>query len=148
MLAHKASEEGVAVAEIIAKGFGEMNYNTVPFIIYTWPEIAWVGLGEEELKQKGIEYNVGKSIFRSNARSKAMNESDGQIKILSDKRTDKILGVYIVGPNASELISEAVIAMEFGASAEDIARSIHGHPTLSEIMKEAAMDVGKWAIHA
>ena len=148
MLAHKASEEGIAVAEIIANNYGHVNYNAIPWIIYTWPEIAWIGLGEEELQEKNIEYKVGISIFKSNARAKAMNEIEGHVKVLSDKRTDKILGLYIIGPRASDMIAEAVIAIEFGASAEDIARSVHAHPTLSEVVKEASMDVDKWAIHS
>ncbi len=148
MLAHKASEEGVAVAEIIAGKHGHVNYLAIPWIIYTWPEIAWIGYGEEELKEKGVEYEVGKSIFRSNARSKAMNEVDGQVKIIADKKSDKVLGIYIIGPRASDMIAEAAIGAEFGASAEDLARAMHAHPTLSEIIKEAAMDVGKWALHA
>ena len=148
MLAHKASEEGVAVAEFIAGGHGHVNYESIPWIIYTWPEIAWVGYGEEELKEKGIQYKVGKSIFKSNGRAKAMNETEGQVKILADQKTDKVLGLYIIGPRASDMISEAAIAFEFGASAEDLARSMHAHPTLSEIVKEAAMDVDQWAIHS
>ena len=147
MLAHKAEEEGIAVAEIIAGQKGHVNYAACPYIVYVWPEVAWVGLGEEELKAKGIDYKVGKSLFKSNARSKAMNEPDGQVKILADKKTDKILGIYIIGPRASDMIAEAVIAMEFGASSEDIARSFHAHPTLSETIKEAAMSVDKWSIH-
>ena len=148
MLAHKASEEGVAVAELIAGGYGHVNYSSIPWIIYTWPEIAWVGYGEEELKEKGIEYKVGRSIFRSNGRAKAMNEAEGQVKVLADKKTDKVLGLYIIGPRASDMIAEAAIGAEFGSSAEDLARSMHAHPTLSEIIKEAAMDVDKWAIHS
>ena len=148
MLAHKASEEGIAVAEIIAGNYGHVNYNAIPWVIYTWPEVAWVGYGEEELKKKKIEYNVGRSIFKANARSKAMNETEGQVKILSEKKTDKILGLYIIGARASDMVAEAVIATEFGASAEDIARSVHAHPTLSEIIKEAAMDTDDRAIHS
>ena len=148
MLAHKASEEGVAVAELIAGGYGHVNYSSIPWIIYTWPEIAWVGYGEEELKEKGIEYKVGRSIFKSNGRAKAMNEAEGQVKVLADKKTDKVLGLYIIGPRASDMIAEAAIGAEFGSSAEDLARSMHAHPTLSEIIKEAAMDVDKWAIHS
>ena len=148
MLAHKASEEGLAVAEIIAGGHGHVNYAAIPWIIYTWPEIAWVGYGEEELKEKGIEYKIGKSVFKSNGRAKAMNETVGQVKILADQKTDKILGLYIIGARASDMIAEAAIGAEFGASAEDLARSMHAHPTLSEIIKEAAMDVDNWAIHA
>ena len=141
MLAHKASEEGVAVAEIIACNYGHVNYRAIPWVIYTWPEIAWVGLGEEELNKKGTSYKVGRAAFKSNGRAKAMNEAQGQVKVLSDKITDRILGLYIIGPRASDMIAEAVIATEFGASSEDIARSAHAHPTLSEVIKEASMDV-------
>ncbi len=148
MLAHKAEEEGVMVAEIIAGKKGHVNYKALPYIVYTWPEFAWVGQSEEELQKAGIEYRTGKFLFRPNGRAKAMNEPDGQVKFIADKRTDTILGVFIVGPNASELIAEAVVAMEFGASAEDIARSFHAHPTLSEAVKEAALDVDKRSIHS
>ena len=147
MLAHKAEEEGVMVAENLAGKPGHVNYNAVPFIVYTWPEIAWVGRSEEQLKKEGIECSTGKYLFRPNGRAKAMEESEGLVKIMADRTTDTILGVSIVGPFASEMISEAVIAMEFGASAEDIARSFHAHPTLSEVMREAAMDVEKRSIH-
>ncbi|TGN19911.1 dihydrolipoyl dehydrogenase [Leptospira idonii] len=149
MLAHKAEDEGIAVAELIAGKSGHVNYRAIPSIVYTWPEVAWVGLGEEELKSQGIDYKVGKSLFKANARAKAMNEPDGQVKVLSDKKTDKLLGVYIVGPRASDMIAEVAVAFEFGASAEDIARSTHAHPTLSEILREAAMDAdAKWSIHS
>ncbi|TGL45180.1 dihydrolipoyl dehydrogenase [Leptospira perdikensis] len=149
MLAHKAEDEGIAVAELICGKYGHVNYKAIPSIVYTWPEVAWVGLGEEELKAKGIEYKVGKYMFKPNARAKAMNETDGQVKVIADKKTDKLLGVYIVGPRASDMIAEAAIAFEFGASAEDIARSTHAHPTLSEVLREAAMDAdAKWSIHS
>ncbi len=148
MLAHKAEEEGVMVAENLAGKSGHVNYDTVPWVVYTWPEIAWVGKGEEQLKKEGIEYRTGKFLFRPNGRAKAMGQGDGQIKILADKRTDTVLGVAIVGPNGSELLAEAVIAMEFGASSEDIARTFHAHPTLSEVMKEAALDVDKRSLHS
>jgi dihydrolipoamide dehydrogenase len=148
MLAHKAEDEGIALAEKLAGKYGHVNYEAIPWIVYTWPEIAWVGKGEEELKAQGIEYKVGKYMFKPNARAKAMNETEGQVKILADKKTDKLLGVYIVGARASDMIAEAAIAFEFGASAEDIARSTHAHPTLSEIIREAAMDVDKWSIHS
>jgi dihydrolipoamide dehydrogenase len=148
MLAHKAEDEGIALAEKLAGKYGHVNYNAIPWIVYTWPEIAWVGKGEEELKAEGVEYKVGKYMFKPNARAKAMNETEGQVKILADKKTDKLLGVYIVGARASDMIAEAAIAFEFGASAEDIARSTHAHPTLSEIIREAAMDVDKWSIHS
>ncbi len=145
MLAHKAEEEGVAVAEILAGLPGHVNYDTVPNVIYTWPELASVGLTEEQLKEKGVEYKAGSFPFIANGRAKAMGATDGQIKILADAKTDKVLGVHILGPRASDVLSEAVIAMEFGASSEDIARSFHSHPTLSEVMREAALNVDKRA---
>jgi len=148
MLAHKAEDEGIAVAEIIAGQKGHVNYEAIPWIVYTWPEVAWVGYGEEELKEKGIEYKVGKAIFKSNGRAKAMNEAEGQVKVLADKKTDRLLGVYIIGPRASDMIVEAAVAFEFGSSAEDLARTCHAHPTLSEIVREAAMAVDKWSIHS
>lgn len=148
MLAHKAEDEGIAVAEIIAGQKGHVNYNAIPYIVYTWPEFAWVGLGEEELKEKKIEYKVGKSLFKANGRTKAMNESDGQVKVLADRKTDKVLGIYIIGPRASDMIAEAGVAFEFGASAEDLARTCHAHPTLSEVLREAAMAVDSWSIHS
>jgi dihydrolipoamide dehydrogenase len=147
MLAHKAMEEGVAVAELIAGQAGHVNYEAIPSVVYTHPEVAWVGLGEEELKAKGIEYNVGRSFFKPNGRAKAMMEADGQLKILADKKTDRILGAFCVGAQASQLIAELTLAMEFGASAEDVARTCHAHPTLSEIVKDAAESAGGWAIH-
>ena len=148
MLAHKAEEEGIAVAEIIASGHGHVNYTAIPSIVYTWPEVAWVGKGEEELKAEGIPYKTGKAYFKSNGRARAMNESEGMVKILAHKETDKLLGFYIMGPRASDMIAEAVIAFEFGAYAEDIARSVHAHPTLSEVVMEAAMDTDNWSIHS
>ncbi|MEQ9365081.1 MAG: dihydrolipoyl dehydrogenase [Leptospirales bacterium] len=147
MLAHRAEEEGVKIAEILAGKPGHVNYDAVPWVVYTWPEIAWVGKSEDQLKEEGLAYNTGKYMFKANGRAKAMNEVDGMVKFIADKRTDKILGAFIVGPNASEMIAEAAIAVEFGASAEDIGRSFHAHPTLSEIVKEAALDVNKEAIH-
>jgi dihydrolipoamide dehydrogenase len=141
MLAHKAEEEGVAVMETIAGRKGHVNYHTVPSIIYTWPELASVGFTEEQLKEQGTEYKAGKFPFTPNGRAKAMGFTDGFVKVLADKRTDRVLGVHIVGPRASDMISEAVVAMEFGGSAEDIARSFHAHPTLSEVMREAALAV-------
>lgn len=147
MLAHKAEEEGVMVAEILAGKAGHVNYDCVPFVVYTWPEIAWVGKTEEQLKAEGIEYNAGKFFFKANGRARAMNQVDGQIKVLADRRTDRILGVHIVGPNASELLGEAVVAMEFGGAAEDLGRSFHSHPTLSEALKEAALDVNRESLH-
>ena len=147
MLAHKASEEGVAVAERIVGQPGHMNYQIIPWVIYTWPEIAWVGLTEEELQNTGIDYKVGTYHFAANSRARAMGDSAGLVKILADSRSDRILGIHILGPNASELISEAVLAMEFDASSEDIARTIHAHPSLSEAIHEAALSVDNRAIH-
>ncbi len=141
MLAHKAEEEGVAVAEIIATGHGHVNYETVPWVIYTWPELAWVGQTEEQVKASGRKCKAGQFPFKANGRAKAMGFTDGVCKIVADAETDRVLGVHIVGPRASDMIAEAVIAMEFGASSEDIARSFHAHPTLSEIMREAALAV-------
>jgi dihydrolipoamide dehydrogenase len=145
MLAHKAEEEGVALAELLAGGSGHVNYHTVPWVIYTWPEVAGVGYSEEELKAKAIEYNAGSFPFSANARAKALGMTEGRVKILADKKTDEVLGVHIVGPRASDMIAEAVVAMEFSASSEDIARSFHAHPTLSEVMREAALAVDKRA---
>lgn len=145
MLAHKAEEEGVAVAEILAGKPGHVNYLAVPSVIYTWPELASVGYTEEDLKEKNISYNAGKFPFTANGRAKSLGCTDGQVKILADKETDQILGVHILGPRASDMIAEAVVAIEFGASAEDIARSFHAHPSLSEAMREAALDVSKSA---
>jgi dihydrolipoamide dehydrogenase len=136
------------VAENLAGKKGHVNYEALPWVIYTWPEIAWVGKSEEALKAQGVEVKTGRFMFKPNGRAKAMNEADGQVKFIADARTDKILGVFILGPNASELVAEAAIAMEFGASAEDIARSFHAHPTLAEVMKEAAMDVDKRSLHS
>lgn len=148
MLAHKASEEGIMVADLIAGKVAEVNYETVPWVIYTAPEIAWVGKSEQALKQAGIPYKVGTFPFSANGRAKALNSVAGQVKMLAHKDTDEILGVHIVGPMASELIAEAVLAMEYRASAEDIQRTIHAHPTLSEVMHEAALSVDGRAIHA
>ena len=143
MLAHKAEEEGVAVAERIAGQHGHVNFNTVPWVIYTSPEIAWVGESEQELKARGAEYKAGTFPFLANGRARALGDTTGMVKFLADAKTDEILGVHIVGPMASELIAEAVVAMEFKASAEDIARICHAHPSLSEAMKEAALAVDK-----
>jgi len=147
MLAHKGSEEGVAVAEIIAGQGAQISHNTVPWIMYTDPEIAWVGQTEQSLKKKGTDYRVGMFPMAATGRALAMGASAGFIKMIADAETDRILGVHAISHNASELIAEAVLAMEFDASAEDIARTVHAHPTLSEAMHEAAMDVGGWAIH-
>lgn len=143
MLAHKAEEEGVAVAEFIATGYGHVNYNTVPSVIYTHPEVASVGLTEEECKAKGLEYNSGKFPFAANGRAKAKGATEGFVKILADKNTDRIIGAHIVGAGASELLGELVVAMEFGGSSEDVARSFHSHPTMSEVIREAALAVDK-----
>ena len=145
MLAHKAEEEGVAVAEILAGQAGHVNYETVPGVIYTHPEIATVGLTEEQAKEKGIAINVGKFPFMANGRARAMGFTEGFVKILADAKSDRILGAHIVGPRASELIHEVVVTMEFGGSSEDLARSFHAHPTLSETVREAALAVEKRA---
>ena len=147
MLAHKAEEEGVAVAEILAGQSGHVNYETVPGIVYTWPEVATVGKTEDELKQAGVDYLIGKFPFTANSRARCTGDTEGFVKILSDAKTDRILGAHIIGPDAGTLIHEVVIAMEFGASAEDLARSFHGHPTLNEAVKEAALAVAGRAIH-
>jgi dihydrolipoamide dehydrogenase len=147
MLAHKSSEEGVAVAELIAGQASHVNLETIPWVIYTSPEIAWVGRSERQLKAEGIAYRVGTFPFAANGRAKGLGETGGFVKMLADAKTDRILGVHVLGAFASELISEAVIAMEFGASAEDIARIVHAHPSLSEIMHEAALGVDKRSLH-
>jgi len=147
MLAHKAEEDGVAAVETMAGQAGHVNYDLVPGVVYTWPEVAGVGRTEEDLNDAGIEYNVGKFPFTANSRARATGDTDGFVKILADKRSDKILGVHIIGPLAGDILMEAVVAMEFGASAEDIARTCHGHPAVSEAVKEAALAVGKRAIH-
>jgi len=143
MLAHKAEEEGVAVAERIAGQHGHVNFNTIPWVIYTSPEIAWVGKTEQQLKQAGVAYKAGTFPFMANGRARALGDTSGMVKFLADAATDEILGVHIIGPMASELISEAVVALEFRASAEDIARICHAHPSLSEATKEAALAVDK-----
>jgi len=147
MLAHKASEEGVAVAEIIAGQAGHVNLDTVPWVIYTSPEIAWVGKTEQELKKSGIAYRSGQFPFIANGRARSLGETSGFVKILADTRTDRIIGVHIIGPYASEMIAEAVVAMEFAASSEDIARIVHAHPSLSEVFHEAALGVDKRSLH-
>jgi dihydrolipoamide dehydrogenase len=147
MLAHKAEDEGIAVAEILAGQAGHVNYDAIPNVIYTFPEVASVGKTEEELKAAGIAYNAGKFPFTANGRAKVNHTTDGFVKILSDAKTDRVLGVHIVGADAGTMITEATIAMEFGGSAEDIARTCHPHPTLSEAVKEAALAVAKRAIH-
>ena len=147
MLAHKAEDEGIAVAEIIAGQAGHVNYGAIPSVMYTSPEVAWVGKSEDELKAEGIEYKIGKFPFTANGRAKAMLATAGFVKILADVNTDRILGAQIVSKNAGEMIHELVVAMEFSASAEDIARTTHAHPTLSEAVREAALMCGDGAIH-
>jgi dihydrolipoamide dehydrogenase len=147
MLAHKAEEEGVAVAERIAGQHGHVNFNTIPWVIYTSPEIAWVGKTEQQLKKEGVAYKAGTFPFMANGRARALGDTSGMVKFLADATTDEILGVHIVGPVASELISEAVVAMEFRASSEDIARICHAHPSLSEATKEAALAVDKRSLN-
>jgi len=147
MLAHKAEEEGVAAAEIAAGKHGHVNYDAVANIVYTWPEIASVGATEEELKAQGVEYRTGKFPFLANGRAKAMGETDGFVKIMADATTDRMLGAHIIGPRASDLIAQLATALEFQTSAEDIARTVHAHPTLPEAVKEAALGVDGRMIH-
>ncbi|CAO3442163.1 Dihydrolipoamide dehydrogenase of 2-oxoglutarate dehydrogenase (EC 1.8.1.4) [Azospirillum argentinense] len=147
MLAHKAEEEGVALAELLAGQAGHVNHDLVPGVVYTWPEVAAVGKTEEELKAAGVAYKAGKFPFTANGRARASGTTDGFVKILADARTDKVLGVHMVGPNVSEMVGELAVAMEFSASAEDIARTCHAHPTLSEVTKEAALAVDGRALH-
>jgi dihydrolipoamide dehydrogenase len=147
MLAHKAEDEGVAVAELIAGQAGQVNYEAIPSVVYTSPEVASVGRTEEELKAAGIVYNVGKFPFTANGRARAMGETDGFVKLLADKTTDRLLGAHIVGPDGGTLIAELTMAIEFGASAEDVARTCHAHPSLNEAVKEAALAVGGRALH-
>ncbi len=148
MLAHKAEEDGVAAVEIIAGQAGHVDYNTVPSVVYTWPEVAWVGKNEEELKEAGVNFKSGKFTFMANSRGRAIGETDGFVKILADAKTDRVLGAHIIGPDAGTLIAEIVAVMEFGGSSEDIARTCHAHPTLNEAVKEAAMAVEKRQIHS
>jgi len=148
MLAHKAEDEGIAVAENIAGQSGHVNYETIPGVVYTTPEVASIGKTEEQLKEKNIPYKIGKFSFMANSRAKAIDDAEGFVKILADKKTDKVLGAHLIGPHAGELIAEIGIAMEFGASSEDIARTCHAHPTFSEAVKEAALSVDKRAIHS
>ncbi|MGY6643584.1 MAG: dihydrolipoyl dehydrogenase [Salinarimonas sp.] len=147
MLAHKAEDEGVALAELIAGKAGHVNYGIIPNVVYTYPEVASIGKTEEELKEAGTAYNVGKFPFTANGRAKANLQTDGFVKILADKETDRVLGAHIVGPEAGDLIHEIAVAMEFGASSEDIARTCHAHPTLSEAVREAALAADKRALH-
>jgi dihydrolipoamide dehydrogenase len=148
MLAHKAEDEGIAMAEILAGQAGHVNYGVIPGVVYTSPEVAAVGQTEEELKAAGVDYKAGKFLFLANGRAKANQTTDGFVKVLADARTDRVLGVHIVGPMAGELIHEAAVLMEFGGSAEDLARTCHAHPTLSEAVKEAALAVAGRAIHS
>jgi dihydrolipoamide dehydrogenase len=147
MLAHKAMEEGVMVAEIIAGQAGHVNLDTVPWVIYTSPEIAWVGKTEQQLKAEGVAYRTGQIPFMANGRAMGMGDTTGFVKMIADAKTDRILGVHIIAAHASELISEAVVAMEFSASSEDLARIVHAHPTLSEVLHEAALAVDKRSLH-
>ncbi len=148
MLAHKAEDEGIAVAENIAGQSGHVNYDTIPGVIYTTPEVASIGKTEEQLKEQNIKYKIGKFSFMANSRAKAIDDTEGFVKILADEKTDKVLGAHLIGPHAGELIAEIGVAMEFGASSEDIARTCHAHPTFSEAVKEAALSVDKRAIHS
>ncbi len=148
MLAHKAEDEGIALAEELAGLPGHVNYEAIPNVVYTEPELAMVGRTEAELKEAGVSFNTGRFQFRANGRAKSLGHETGMVKILADKKTDRILGVHMVGPRVSELIAEATLAMEFGASAEDLARTSHAHPTLSEVVREAALAVDKRALHS
>ena len=148
MLAHKAEDEGIAVAENIAGQSGHVNYDTIPGVIYTTPEVASIGKTEEQLKKLNVNYKIGKFSFMANSRAKAIDDADGFVKILADSKTDRVLGAHLIGPHAGELIAEIGVAMEFGASSEDIARTCHAHPTFSEAVKEAALSVDKRAIHS
>lgn len=147
MLAHKAEEEAVAVVEWIKKGYGHVNYGAIPSVMYTHPEVAWVGQNEAELKAAGVEYKIGTFPFSANSRAKTNLDTEGMVKMLADAKTDRILGVHIIGPNAGEMIAEGTLALEYGASSEDIARTTHAHPTLAEAFKEAAMATHGKAIH-
>jgi dihydrolipoamide dehydrogenase len=147
MLAHKAEEEAVAVVEYIKKGYGHVNYGAIPSVMYTHPEVAWVGQSEQDLKNQNIPYRVGTFPFVANSRAKTNQDTEGMVKMLADPETDRILGVHIIGPNAGEMIAEGTLALEYGASSEDIARTCHAHPTLAEAFKEAAMATHAKAIH-
>ena len=146
MLAHKAEDEGVAVAEIIAGKPGHVNFDVIPSVVYTFPEVAWVGKTEEELKEAGVEYGIGKFPLTANSRAKTNHQTDGFVKILADKKTDQVLGAHLIGPGAGEMIGEICVAMEFSASSEDIARTCHPHPTVSEAVRQAAMGVEGWTM--
>ena len=147
MLAHKAEEEGQAVVEYLKTGHGHVNYGCIPSVMYTYPEVAWVGPSEQDLKKANTPYRVGTFPFSANSRAKTNLETDGQVKILADPETDRILAAHIIGPNAGEMIAEATLAIEYGASSEDVARTCHAHPTLAEAFKEAAMATYSKAIH-
>jgi dihydrolipoamide dehydrogenase len=147
MLAHKAEDEGVALAEILAGQAGHVNYDAIPGVVYTWPEVANVGRTEEQLKADGVVYKVGKFPFTANGRARANGDTDGFVKILADAATDEVLGCHIIGPSAGDLIGEVVLGMEFRAAAEDIGRTSHAHPGLAEAVKEAALAVDGRAIH-
>jgi dihydrolipoamide dehydrogenase len=147
MLAHKAEDEGMACVEQIVTGYGHVNYQTIPSVVYTFPEIAWVGPTEDELKEQGIAYRSGSFPFAANGRAKAAGHTEGLVKILADAETDRVLGVHMMGAHVSELIAEVATSIEFGATSEDIARCCHAHPTLSEAVREAALDVDNRAIH-
>jgi len=147
MLAHKAEEEAVAAVEYITKGYGHVNYGAIPSVMYTHPEVAWVGQNEQELKKDGIKYKVGTFPFSANSRAKTNLDTEGFVKFLADAETDRILGIHIIGANAGEMIAEGVLAIEYGASSEDVARTSHAHPTLAEAFKEAAMATYSKAIH-
>jgi dihydrolipoamide dehydrogenase len=148
MLAHKAEDEGVALAELIAGQAGHVNYDVIPGVVYTTPEVASVGKTEDELKSSNVNYRSGKFLFLANGRAKANQTTDGFVKILADAKTDRVLGCHIIGPQAGELIHEVAVLMEFGGSAEDLARTCHAHPTLAEAVKEAALSVAGRAIHS
>jgi dihydrolipoamide dehydrogenase len=146
MLAHKAEDEAVAVAEIIAGKAGHVNYDAIPSVVYTFPEVATVGKTEDELKAAGVAYKIGKFPFTANARAKTIAATDGLVKIIADAATDKVLGCHIIGPEAGNLIAEVVLGIEFGAASEDIARTCHAHPTLTEAVRQAAMGVEGWTM--
>jgi dihydrolipoamide dehydrogenase len=147
MLAHKAEEEGIAVVEYLKTGVGHVNYDAIPGVVYTHPEVATVGKTEEEAKAAGIQYKIGKFPFMANSRARTNDDADGFVKVITDAKTDRVLGVHIIGPNAGELIGEAVLGIEYGASSEDIARTCHAHPTLSEAVKEAMLGAHSKPIH-
>jgi len=147
MLAHKAEEEGIACVETIVTGYGHVNYDAIPAVVYTHPEIASVGKTEEQLKEVGIAYKKGIFPFKPNGRARALNATEGKVKILADAETDRILGAHVLGAHAGDLLAELVVAIEFGASSEDVARSSHAHPSLSEVIKEAALAVDNRALH-